>query len=573
MENLAPIAIFIFNRPEHTEATIKSLLKNPAASQSEIYVFADGPRPGMTELEFDNIAKARMVCRNLLRKCNAKFFEHNSNLGLAENIISGINHVFEEHDRIIVLEDDLDLSDSFLNYMNWGLDKYAHEDRVYHVSGYWFPVKRSEKLSNNFFLHFASCWGWGTWKRAWKNLETDPQKLKCLIQKKDPGFKRFNCNGYGSFLTQLDQNISGEKKTWAIKWYSTIFLNEGLSLHPNRSYVNNIGHDGSGENCGQKTIYDWKVLETKVNLEDEIPITFSDRAFDEIVAYYKAHYQKGKMKRILKKNVKKVLPNKAYLLLRKTKNKVTDLRKKNKYKSLKGKKRFTGGEVEMFGKKIRYLDGPSFYFMFQEIFNSGIYKMNIFKSEPYIIDAGANIGLASIYLRSSFPNANIIAFEPDEKVSEIFEFNLKQFENDRRTKLVKKCLWSEETTLSFYSEGADGGRVKVSEDTSNLIEVKTQKLSDFITKTVDFLKLDIEGAEYEVLKEIENRLHLVDRIFLEYHSFSGKEQVLPEILSILKNAGFRLNINTPGLVSNSPFYEIRTYNKMDMQLNIYGQKP
>jgi hypothetical protein len=124
--------------------------------------------------------------------------------------------------------------------------------------------------------------------------------------------------------------------------------------------------------------------------------------------------------------------------------------------------------------------------------------------------------------------------------------------------------------MSFWSEGSDGGRISFDSNTKNLINIETVRLREFLYKRVDFLKIDIEGAENEVLHDIHDLLHNVERLFVEFHSFVGREQMLPEILTILKRADFRLHISSPGLISKNPFIQLNTYANMDNQLNIYG---
>jgi hypothetical protein len=97
-------------------------------------------------------------------------------------------------------------------------------------------------------------------------------------------------------------------------------------------------------------------------------------------------------------------------------------------------------------------------------------------------------------------------------------------------------------------------------------------LKNYIDKKIDFLKIDIEGAETKVLIDIQEQLHFVEKIFVEYHSFNNQKQTLNEIINILTKAGFRLHINSPGLMSPSPFMKLNSYNDMDMQLNISGWK-
>ncbi len=233
--------------------------------------------------------------------------------------------------------------------------------------------------------------------------------------------------------------------------------------------------------------------------------------------------------------------------------------------------RFTRMEVDFQDRRIIIVDNASYLFMVKEVFELEIYKFKTSKAIPYIIDCGANIGLSTIYFKQLFPHAKIVAFEPDEKVFEVLQFNTEIFEISDVDLIMKAC-WNEETVLKFYSEGADGGRIAKTYDTQNIIEVPTIRLRNYIDRDVDFLKIDIEGAEYEVLNDIEDLLFKVSRIFVEFHSFLGREQMLPEILTILKSAGFRLNISAPGLYSKNPFVEINSYLNMDNQLNIYGYR-
>lgn len=231
--------------------------------------------------------------------------------------------------------------------------------------------------------------------------------------------------------------------------------------------------------------------------------------------------------------------------------------------------RYTETQISVLSKKICIVDIASFQFIKKEIFDQEIYKFNCNNEEPYIIDCGANIGLSIIYFKQLFPNAEILGFEPDEKVFNVLQHNVEVF-NLQNVELIKKACWNEETILQFYSEGADGGRIARDSDTQNIVEVETTRLTNYVNKRVDFLKIDIEGAESEVLNDIKSLLHNVERIFVEFHSFVGKEQMLPEILSILKSAGFRLHISAPGLTSSNPFIGLTHYAGMDNQLNIYG---
>lgn len=234
--------------------------------------------------------------------------------------------------------------------------------------------------------------------------------------------------------------------------------------------------------------------------------------------------------------------------------------------------RYTKCTVMLNGKKIEIADNASFKFMHKEIFKQEIYKFNCNKESPLIIDGGANIGLATIYFKQLFPKSKIIAFEPDKEIFELLKMNIGSFNLDR-IELINKGLWHKNTTLPFTPEGADAGFItELYNSTEGKEKVNVVSLKPYLKQNVDFLKLDIEGAETVVLQNIKDELDNVERIFVEYHSFVGKEQTLNELINILAEANFRLYVSSPGVSSKSPFVKISKYNNMDMQLNIYGFK-
>ena len=243
------------------------------------------------------------------------------------------------------------------------------------------------------------------------------------------------------------------------------------------------------------------------------------------------------------------------------------------YKQLKKTPRFKEITIKFLGNNIKVPDVASLLFLNHEIFGLEIYKFKSENKSPTIIDCGANIGLSVIYFKRLFPNAKVIAFEPDKKIFDYLKFNINSFDF-KDVKLVNKGLWKDETTLKFFSEGADGGRISNNNEHENIIEIQTVKLSHYLNNEtpIDFLKLDIEGAETEVLLEGEAYLNQVKNIFIEYHSFSQQKQTLSTILSILENNGFRYYIEHIGVKSKHPFVSINDYVGFDNQLNIFGYK-
>ena len=261
MSNLAPIALFCFNRPNHLNETIKYLKKNDLISKSRIYIFSDAPKK---KKDFKKVEMVRSIIQNLTGFKEKNIFFRKNNYGLAKNIISGINYVFRKENKIIVLEDDLIVDKFFLKYMNKNLDYYKKNQSVASIHGYIYPINK-KNLDHSFFIKGADCWGWGTWKRAWQKFENNPNKLINKIKKYNL-ISEFNFNNSKDYFLMLNKNLKSKKKSWAIQWYASAFLANMLTLYPKQSYVRNIGLDGSGENTNLDYNYNSNFSKKKKNI-------------------------------------------------------------------------------------------------------------------------------------------------------------------------------------------------------------------------------------------------------------------------------------------------------------------
>ena len=206
--------------------------------------------------------------------------------------------------------------------------------------------------------------------------------------------------------------------------------------------------------------------------------------------------------------------------------------------------------------------------MVEEIFEQEIYKFKTDGERPYIIDCGANIGLSMFYFAEKFPNAQIIGFEPDKAIFSILKENMEQFDNCN-VRIYEKAIWYEDTVLDFYSEQALAGSAMIDfNNHRNKIKVEAVDFNKFLNQKIDFLKLDIEGAENEIIFKIADNLHFVENMFLEYHELDSQNQNLQDILLLLKGKGFVYTIKVANDVNRFPFEKEKIQN-YTQQLNIF----
>ncbi len=248
-KKLAPIVLFVYNRLEHTKATIEALCENERANESQLFIFSDAAQNA------DNERLVQMV-RDYIKTITGfksiAIIERENNIGLAESIIDGVTRIINEYGRVIVLEDDIVTSPKFLSYMNDALNYYQDRKKVWHISGWNYPIDKGG-LEDCFLWRTMNCWGWATWADRWKHFERNVDKTFNEFSKKD--IKAFNLDNAYNFWGQVIANKEGRNKTWAIFWGACIFKNRGLCLNPVQTYVFNAGCDGTGQNSGNHSCF------------------------------------------------------------------------------------------------------------------------------------------------------------------------------------------------------------------------------------------------------------------------------------------------------------------------------
>lgn len=239
------------------------------------------------------------------------------------------------------------------------------------------------------------------------------------------------------------------------------------------------------------------------------------------------------------------------------------------------KRRYVPGQAKTKFGRIKYSDASTFISSFQEIFVDEIYALGkLRESNPVVLDCGANIGLSALYFAVKY-NAQVYAFEADPLIYECLLDNISGLHQHCGGKIVavNKAVWIDDEGVDFDVEGGHSGQIrqKGHDLVKHSIKVPSVSLRDTISELphVDFLKIDIEGAENTVIPDCAGVLGAVDRIFIEWHSVADAPQMLGEILNQLKKEGFRYHIKE-AFISDSPFVGVEKMCGMDLQLNIFA---
>lgn len=251
IKKFAPIVLFTYNRPKHTKETIGALKENQYAIDSDLIIYSDAPKK---EIDIEKVNEVREYLKTITGFKSLKIIEQNENKGLARSIIDGVTEIVNLHGIIIVLEDDVVVSKFFLKYVNRALECYKDNNKVMQVGTTLFKNTNKYGIDKAFFSRVPDSPCWATWDRAWLNFNKDPKSLIATFTEQD--IKKFDLNCKTGFWQQVLDNNDNKINTWAIFWYASMFLNDGLVLYPPISMNRNIGFDGSGVHCDCTDIYE-----------------------------------------------------------------------------------------------------------------------------------------------------------------------------------------------------------------------------------------------------------------------------------------------------------------------------
>jgi glycosyltransferase involved in cell wall biosynthesis len=250
---VSPIALFAYNRPDKLRIAIESLANNELSEASDLYVFVDGPKSSKDTFLIQEVVGI-IQSANGFKSIN--LHASKINLGLASSIRKGIDFVLSLAPTVVVIEDDLIMAPSFLQYVNEGLSRFKDDGRVASIQGYQYPIV--PPLQNAVALRGADCWGWATWKNRWRSSIFDAKILHEQIKLQNLQYE-FDLYGAMPYTQMLKDQADGKIDSWAICWHASMFIKGFVSLYPSESLVINNGHDGKGTHGNKSRMFDTKL--------------------------------------------------------------------------------------------------------------------------------------------------------------------------------------------------------------------------------------------------------------------------------------------------------------------------
>ena len=289
---LAPIIIFTYRR--QIDKLIESLLKNDLSAQSELYIFSDGYKSDIDKKDVLDVRNSLKLI-NGFKKINIQ--EYDKNNGLARSVIDGVTSIINKYERVIVLEDDLVVSENFLNYMNEALEFYENSENIWSISGYTPTFECLKDYNHDVYLSLrASSWGWATWKNRWEKIDWEIKDWN-IFRSDEKAIQAFNKGGNDLFK-MLEIQMLGKIDSWAIRWCYSQFRNNAFTIYPRESKIVNIGFDEKGTHNSNGEERWFSTLSSKVVKFDSVII--DENMIDCFAKQYKLQL-KTKIGYVLKK--------------------------------------------------------------------------------------------------------------------------------------------------------------------------------------------------------------------------------------------------------------------------------
>lgn len=289
--NCTPVLIFTYTRLDSLKKVFNNLKKCDYSKETDVIVFSDGWKDDDTHIKVNSVREYLDFQKNEKSFKSLSIIKSDINLGVDQSIINGVSKIIKDYERVIVLEDDILVSNTFLKYMNAALDYYQNEKRVFSIGAYCpnIPINSD----NVFFFKRIESWGWGIWKDRWETIDWSLKDFDKLISS-EKEIKKFNKGG-----NDLFEMLVANKEAWDLRACYTMYKNDVSTVYPPKSLVKNIGFDGDGTHFKQITHkYDVDLINDF--LPKNIPFTENKRIEKNMYKFYSMPNIKYFLKRIKK---------------------------------------------------------------------------------------------------------------------------------------------------------------------------------------------------------------------------------------------------------------------------------
>ncbi len=237
-----PVAYLIFNRPRHTRESFASI---KSQQPSTLFIIADGPRDGHPD-DRRRCREVREIVEAIDWPCTVLRNYSDVNLGCKRRVSTGLDWVFDHVEQAIIIEDDCVPSAEFYAFCRALLERYAHQEAVWAVSGNSYQPEHRRGDGSYYFSKYPSSWGWATWRRAWRHYQGDVPFL--AEWKQSPRWNAcFPTSDERRYWGRVFNLVRQSKiDTWDFAWVACVLYGGGLVATPNANLVKNIGFDAEG---------------------------------------------------------------------------------------------------------------------------------------------------------------------------------------------------------------------------------------------------------------------------------------------------------------------------------------
>ena len=304
---LSPVILFAYKRRDHLKKVLESLSRNHLSDETLLIIQCDGPKIGASSSEIGKIEEVQELSRSFKWPGEKQVIVNSENLGLSKSIITGISKVVGQYGKVIVLEDDIETSPYFLQYMNEALALYEDNDEVLAIGSCNFFAK-SSKTPETFFIRIPDTWGWATWKNRWDLFEPNGSYLLSKLKEKQL-LDSFNMHGAFDFQQMLRDQIYGKSDSWGIRWQALSYIHDKKVLYPGKSLTKNIGFDHEGTHArGPNKVYESVSLAYARVKVRKLPVVLDPAVENEMASTYRKMFKTTVKSKYIKPIVRKVVP-------------------------------------------------------------------------------------------------------------------------------------------------------------------------------------------------------------------------------------------------------------------------